>query len=356
MALWLIRGGSHGEHEQRFLDDSRVWLTWSGLNVDLSKVGDVESLRKLLTTQYPTFGEKKIINHASQIWPFAHEMEPGDWAVVPSKSKAAIHVAEITGGYVANPGGPDPYFHYRSVKWIAKDLPRSLFAQDLLYSLGAFMTICRIQRNDAEARIKAIVAAGYKGGPPPSKPIVAAKTGGSSLDATTASDEDGPADVDLEELASDAIAKLIIAKFKGHGLSRLVDAILRAQGYVTHLSPPGADKGVDILAAPEPLGFGKPRLCVQVKSEQGPIDRPTLDQLIGAMQNFHAEQGLLVAWGGFKQSVLKELPAQFFRVRLWDQPALIAQLIAHYGKLDADVRAELPLKQIWTVATEDTEE
>ena len=128
---------------------------------------------------------------------------------------------------------------------------------------------------------------------------------------------------------------------------------MRAQGYTTHLSPPGADKGVDILAAPEPLGFGQPRLCVQVKSEQNPIDRPTLDQLIGAMQNFHADQGLLVAWGGFKSSVQKELPAQFFRVRLWDQEKLIQELVDNYERLDPDIRAELHLKRIWTVAEED---
>lgn len=171
----------------------------------------------------------------------------------------------------------------------------------------------------------------------------------------TVDDADGGT-VDLEQLARDGIAKLIIAKFKGHGLARLVEAILKAQGYTTHLSPPGADKGVDILAAPDALGFGKPRLCVQVKSEQAPIERAVLDQLIGTMQNFHAEQGLLVSWGGFKQSVEKERAAQFFRVRLWDQQTLIEELVTHYDRLDEDLRAELPLKRIWTVAADEEDE
>jgi restriction system protein len=95
---------------------------------------------------------------------------------------------------------------------------------------------------------------------------------------------------------------------------------------------------------------------VQVKSEQTAIDRPTLDQLIGTMQNFHAEQGLLVSWGGFKPTVLRELPAQFFRVRLWDQQTLIDELVMNYDKIDADIRAEIPLKRIWTIATEELEE
>ena len=45
------------------------------------------------------------------------------------------------------------------------------------------------------------------------------------------------ADTDLEELARDQIAQLIAARFKGHGLTRLVEGILNAQGYTTYRSP-----------------------------------------------------------------------------------------------------------------------
>jgi restriction system protein len=75
-----------------------------------------------------------------------------------------------------------------------------------------------------------------------------------------------------------------------------------------------------------------------------------------AAQNVPAEQRLLVSWGGFKSSVLNELPRQFFRVRLWDQDDLIRELLAHYDKLDDEIKAELPLKRIWTMtAQEDVE-
>jgi restriction system protein len=169
--------------------------------------------------------------------------------------------------------------------------------------------------------------------------------------AEAAVEEDsGPEDFDLEEMGRDKITRHITARFKGHGMARLVDAILKAQGYTTHVSPPGPDKGVDILASQGALGFSSPRICVQVKSGSDPVDRPTLDQLVGTMQNFQAEQGLLVSWGGFKQSVDKEKPSQFFRVRLWDRDDLIDQLIEHYDKLDDEIRADLPLKKIWTIA------
>jgi len=159
--------------------------------------------------------------------------------------------------------------------------------------------------------------------------------------------------IDLERLARDEIAKLIGRRFKGHELARLVEAVLKAQGYTTFQSPPGADKGVDILAAPGALGFGTPRICVQVKSQDSPVDTPTLNQLIGTMQNMQAQQGLLVAWGGWKTSVDREEASQFFRVRLWDQDALIEEILKNYDALNADLRAELPLKRIWTVAREE---
>jgi restriction system protein len=37
MALWLVRAGRHGEYEQRFLDEGRIYLTWDELAGDLHK-------------------------------------------------------------------------------------------------------------------------------------------------------------------------------------------------------------------------------------------------------------------------------------------------------------------------------
>ncbi|MEO8573356.1 MAG: restriction endonuclease [Pyrinomonadaceae bacterium] len=72
------------------------------------------------------------------------------------------------------------------------------------------------------------------------------------------------------------------------------------------------------------------------------MDRPTLDQLIGTMQNFSADQGLLVSWGGYKSSVEREIASQFFKVRIWNQKDIIDALLINYEKLDEDLRAEIP--------------
>ena len=134
-------------------------------------------------------------------------------------------------------------------------------------------------------------------------------------------------------------------------MARLVEAILKAQGFTTYLSPEGPDKGIDILAASGAFGFDKPRICVQVKSGDGQVDRPEFTQLIGAMQTTQADQGLFVSWSGFKSTVEKEVPANFFKVRLWNQSDIVTQLLAVYDQLDNEIKSEIPLKRIWTITS-----
>lgn len=341
MALWLVRAGKHGEYERKFLDENRIYLTWNGLSYDLATLQHRSDLRTLLEGIYPYSPKGRITNNLGQIWAFSKSIQEGDWIVLPSKQKAAIHVAEVKGGYTFNPNGEDPFFHHREVEWMAQDVPRTNFDQDLLYSFGAFMTVCQVRRNDAERRVHWMEKNGWRA----SRPAV-----GEQKSADEEDEGEGDGMEDLAQAARDQIAKLVVARFQGRGMERLVEAVLRASGYTTHLTPEGPDKGIDILAAPEPMGFGEPRVCVQVKSGDSALDRPTLDQLLGVMQNVQASHGLLVSWGGFKASIDKEEATQFFRVRLWDQGELINQVLEYYDKLDEDIRAELPLKRIWVVA------
>jgi restriction system protein len=344
MAVWLIRAGSHGEYEQKFIQENRVYLTWDKLDVNLGELANREALFTALGERYPEAKSKTIHNWVSQIWPFGHDIHKLDLIIFPLKSQRAINIGEVTGDYHFESDGPNPFYHWIPVNWIAESIPRVHFGKDLLNSFGAFMTICRIRRNNAEARIAKMRSNNWK----PETIAAAIK------DTLPASDETA-GDTDLEELGRDQIARLIAARFKGHLLTRLVEAILKAQGYTTYRSPEGADGGVDILAGAGPLGFGMPRLCVEVKSEESPIDRPTVDKLLGAMTKFGAQEGLFVAWGGFRSTVQKELAGSFFRMRLWAQKELLEQLFAHYDQLDEDLRAELPLKRIWTVATQEDE-
>lgn len=344
MALWLVRAGKYGEHEARFLDEGRIFLSWGNLTqTDLAIAPDYEAIKNILIAAYPSEPAARVRNWAGQVWAFALAIKAGDWVVLPSKQSPTIAIGEVTGGYEFHPGAEPDYRHQRTVRWLVRDMPRAAFDQDLLYSFGAFLTVCEIKRNDAEKRVRALVRKS-------SGSVTATATPSDAVPSAAPSDSGDDAEVDLEQLARDGIAKLINQRFKGHAMARLVDAVLRAQGLTTFLSPEGPDKGIDILASGGAFGFDRPKICVQVKSADSPADRPEFTQLIGAMQNVGADHGLFVSWGGFKSTVVREVPDRFFKVRLWNGNDLIEQVLANYDQLDSEIKADLPLKRVWTVA------
>ncbi len=346
MALWLVRGGRHGENEEYFFENGRVCLTWGGIeDQSLAGINSFEEMRDFLTRTYPGKSSAWTSQNAAQFWSFVSRIKTDDLVVTPRKGKSAIAIGTVKGPYIYDPAAPRTFRHIRPVQWHVLDAPRSGFEQDLLYSFGAYTTICAIKRNDAEERVRKKLREGFKA--TDIQPAVKDSGGLEEL-------EEEP-EVDIARLARDKIAQLLERQFKGHAMARLVAAILEAEGYLTRVSPEGTDKGIDILAAPGSLGFGHPRICVQVKSGSAPVDRPTLDQLLGAMSNVDADQGLLVSWGGFKSSVEREASTQYFRVRLWDSDALVENLLAQYDKLSEEIRAEIPLQRIWTLVLSDDE-
>jgi restriction system protein len=350
MAIWLIRAGKYGEHEDRFLNDSRIYLTWNGLQaVDLSIATDYDQIKELVLLNYQGESPRKIGNWSGQIWAFCLAIKDKDWIVMPKKGKGTIALGEIQSAYKYDVKSDFDYRHSREVRWLNQDVPRGAFDQDLLYSMGAFLTVCEIKRNNAEARIRAMFKNGFDSPRPNLSITQLPPTTGKQAQSSALDEVEETGNVDIEQYTRDLIAKYIIQKFKGHGLARLVDAVLKAQGYTTYLSPEGPDKGIDILAAKGSLGFESPKICVQVKSGDIPSDRPELTQLIGAIQNSQAEKGLFVSWSGFKSSVYREVPSQFFKVRLWDANDLIEQILENYENLDQTIKSELPLKRIWTL-------
>ena len=332
MAIWLVRAGKHGEREQLALEQNLSVIGWSDMP-DLSGVNSREEMETLCKKHYPDSSQNRITNFVGQLWAFRGRIQKHDLVVLPVKSRPVIAIGKITGDYQYRSDLPEDARHTRPTKWLRTDIPRASVDQDLLYSLGAFMTVCQIRRNNADERIPALL----KG------------------KAEPGTKGEGEEPLDIEQYAQDQLKEFISRKFRGHDLARLVHELLRAQGYKPHLSPPGADGGADILAGSGGMGFDGPRLCVQVKSQDAPADVSVLRELQGILKNFSAEQGLLVCLGGFKSSVLSEGRKVYFEIRLWDANDLVQNLLDNYEKLREDIRAELPLKRVWTLVQEDVE-
>lgn len=270
-----------------------------------------------------------------------NSIKPGDLTITPLKTTGNVAIGRVIGGYF-HADGKHPA---RKVEWIKRDVPRDAIKQDLLYSMGATQTVCEISRNEAVARIEALLKTGRDPGAG-TRPNVPQST------------SDEPADsadevVDLVIAARDQIVAKIGSSFVGHGFTELIAAILRAQGYQAKVSPPGSDRGIDIVAGQGPLGFDGPQLVVQVKSGGIVVDQPTLQGLLGARGDTGAQFGLLVSWSGFTGPVRQRVNELYFKIRLWGQDEILDALFSVYDRLPEEIRSELPLRRIWAVVPDD---
>ncbi len=269
MRAWVVRAGKDGEYEDFALEKGVVVIDWDDLG-DLSAVTTRDQVREMLTATGYAEGNR-LANHAGQIFRFVHEIDTGDLVVLPAKRTRTLAVGRYAGGYEFRPDNPDGCRHVRPVDWLRTEQPRSSLRQDLLHTLGGLHTVFRPKRNNAVARLAEFSRTGRD-------PELRHSDDVSHEDGTDSIDEEGA--VDMEQLATDRIAAHIARTFKGHGLERLVEAILRAEGYITNRSPAGPDGGVDMLAGSGPLGLNAPRIAVQVKSGQMAVDAPTVRNLL----------------------------------------------------------------------------
>ena len=342
--LYLVRAGKSGEDEEYALEHNLAVIGFREVPT-LAEAKTWLDIQKIIEKSMPAALTRAIGNYAGQLWAFALGMKEGDLVALPRKSTAQIAIGRVSGSYkYINIGGE--FRHTRSVRWSHTDIPRIAFQKDLLNSFSAFTTVCSISRNDAVSRVIAVM----NGGVDSEVPNALKET---SLPAT-ANVEDAEDRPDLALAAKDAIAEYIKENFKQHALTELVNAVLQADGWVTKVSPPGPDGGVDILAGRGLLGLDSPRLAVQVKSQSTQADVTVYRTLQGSMTSFKADQGLLVCWGGFNKPLEKEAKNGHFAVRLWNSADLIEAIFCSYPKLPKDIQARLPLKQIWMLVEDET--
>lgn len=344
MALWLVRAGSNGEREHLALDEGLSAIGWAELP-SLAPYHSRDEILALCQKVYEDEKLNKLRNWAAQLYAFRSRMQKGDIVALPLKQQAAVAFGKVVGDYEYRPDLPYGAAHARKVKWIRTDVPRTAIGPDLLYSLGAFLTVARIQRNDAEARILKII-------------------GGASESATREPPTNGTEELedvdlslqDLERYARDLITQRISQRFKTSKFERLIEELLQAQGYVTARTGAGADGGVDIVAGRGSMGFDEPRIAVQVKSGESPEDIKAVRELRGVLEAFNAQRGLFVSWGGFKSSVNNARRQLFFQIRLWTADDVINAVLENYDRLSDDTKADLPLKRIWTLVPDSEED
>jgi restriction system protein len=296
-------------------------------------MGDLGSLSadrgafKTKTQQvYPDWTQGKIINSASQLFRFVHEMKKGDLVAYPSKADRHIHIGQIDGDYRYDARTEAGYPNMRPVKWL-KSIPRSHFTQGALYEIGSALSLFQI-KNYADEFVAAVK--------------------GTAAPQPVNEDESVPAVAgEIEENTEAWIIGQLARKTKGHPFGQVVAHLLNVMGYRTRVSPPGPDGGVDILAHKDELGFEPPIIKVQCKSSEGTIgdhDVSALSGKVGEGGNGHF--GLFVTLGTFSTAAVNFAKSKP-NLRLIDGERLVRLISEHYEQFDSRHKGLLPLRRVY---------
>jgi restriction system protein len=153
----------------------------------------------------------------------------------------------------------------------------------------------------------------------------------------------------LEEAEEQAWVEIqeYLENINPYDFQNLVAGLLRGMGYhVAWISPPGPDKGLDIIAHSDPLGLKTPRIKVQVKRRS---DRMNVDGVRSFMALLASgDVGLFISTGGFTRDAEQEARGQESRrITLVDLKRLFDLWVEHYDRIPEVHRRLLPLKPIY---------
>jgi len=147
MPIWVVRAGKNGEDENTALDRSLVLIGWQQ-TPDLSPIDTSERMRALCEEVDPDAPKGRISNYVGQLWSFRERIKQGDIVALPLRTRSAVALGRINGPYeYLDVDGQRR--HTRSVEWLRTDAQRSDFGQDLLHSMGAFLTVFGFDRISA---------------------------------------------------------------------------------------------------------------------------------------------------------------------------------------------------------------
>ena len=336
--VWRMLLGSKGAFESEALEEGLIFVGF-GIHTDLSNAND-EKIRDIVNRSQPRLKPGQRGRNIAQLRMFARQMKQGDLVVVALKTKIGeLAIGRVSGDYVYDSNRTDVP-HTRQINWVLPSMPISpAFTPHVSFIHGPnTLNAIGDQATCEKARYFA-------------------NTPSAEADALDSSvEEDTTELLDLGAIAKTQIAQLIHERFPEKKLEDLVAGVLQAEGYTIAPSVGSADQGVDVLAGHGLFGFDPPLVCVQVKHEQGATRAPAVQQLRGAIEDFGAQQGLFVSWGGYTRDAERTARRNFFKLRLWYASDLIEAVCRNYNKLSAGLRAEIPLQQIWVVAPDDSNE
>lgn len=329
--MWMVRAGQGATYVEDFIDKNVVAIGWS--EVGEIKVGLTrEAISRQLATVWPAMNAGKLAISAGQIYRFLNEIQVGDKVVTYDPGRRIYHVGQIAGAPRYAPDLFDELPRVRDVKWLGEVSRDVIVDPSTKNTLGAISTLFLLSE-EAAAEIVALL-----GGRTAPKVAIQA-----SEDEEIA--EEGANDLQARsrELIKDRITGL-----DWQQMQELVAGLLRAMGYKTRISHAGPDRGKDIIASPDGLGFEHPRIIVEVKHRpKEAMGAPDIRSFLGGRPSNSNDKGLYVSTGGFTKEARYEADRASIPLVLLDLDDLVKEILRHYGAMDMEARTLVPLVNIY---------
>lgn len=144
--LWVVRAGQKSIFYERFITEKRVYIPWEGYNIPLNGYNNREDFRTIVQIEKKTQNRTSVSNWSGQLYSFVVEMKIGDLVLIPTQGSHTYTLAKIRSDYLFRNDGE--LFHYRNIELLDGEIPRKIFSQQIIYSLGTFRTLFKVKQED----------------------------------------------------------------------------------------------------------------------------------------------------------------------------------------------------------------
>lgn len=144
--MWVCRAGNSSVYYKKFICDRKIYIPWDGYKYNLHSCKDLSDFKLIVEKEKGTINSTTISNWASQLYSFVCKMELNDYVLIPAYRSREYCLAQIVGQYEFLIDDSEELCHSRAIVILKQDIPREIFTKDIQYSLGAYRTIFRANK------------------------------------------------------------------------------------------------------------------------------------------------------------------------------------------------------------------
>lgn len=306
---------------------------------DLRRVGDdQQAMKDEIEAKYPSIKAGAIPVWAGTLRRFAYALEIGDIVIAPNRVSSTLNFGKVTGDYVWDDSVPE-HKNRRTVSWLKTDVPRTDFPKEALYEIGSAVTLFAVKnhRHVFEAFLESGSTTSGDAQQLTSDPIDAAESMAQAA-------EDEPSAAKAEQHTRDVVLATLL-ELEPSEFEEFTADLLRAAGYIARATQVSGDRGVDVIAHRDPLGF-EGVIKVQCKRTSTPQGSPAVNQLKGTLSP--GEVGLVVCLGSYTTDA-KALEHTNQSLRLLGGRDVVEMTLANYAGLSPVWRSRIPLRLVYVV-------